>query len=233
LFRNYAISATKSQAKKFHIPVRNLKHCPRSVERKPLAGDRQSSTAGITKPVRRSRSSKSGGSALQSPLALGLRAAGFLVVFAFLQLGWQALRGSAIERAVIHDGIVRPAALLVNLLTPATRASAVDFTLHAPGGGLNIQNGCEGLEALFLLSAAFSVAPISWRSRGGGLLLGCAVVFLINQARILVLFYAYRADHSLFDPLHAMVTPIVVILLVCAYFYAWLLYSDRRVAAAA
>jgi exosortase family protein XrtM len=175
----------------------------------------------------------SGRSAILSPTGLGLRAAGFLVLFAVLQLGWQTLRGSALERAVIHDGTVRPAAFLVNLLTPTTGASAVDFTLRAPGGGLNIQNGCEGLEALFLLSAALLVAPIPWRSRGRGLLLGCAVVFIINQARILVLFYAYRADHSLFDPLHATVTPIVVILLVCAYFYAWLLYSNRSMAAAA
>jgi exosortase/archaeosortase family protein len=170
---------------------------------------------------------------MQSPLTLGLRAAGFLALFTVLQLGWQGLRGSAVEHAVIHDGTVRPAAFLVNLLTPAAGASAVDFTLRAPGGGLNIQNGCEGLEALFLLFAAFVVAPISWRSRWRGLLLGCAVVFIINQARILVLFYAYRADHGLFDPLHATVAPIAVILLVCAYFYAWLHYSDRRMAAAA
>ena len=56
---------------------------------------------------------------------------------------------------------------------------------------------------------------------------------MVNQLRVLVLFYAYRADHALFDPLHAIVTPIAVVLLVCVYFYAWLSYSSRRLASAA
>ncbi len=164
---------------------------------------------------------------------LGLRAAGFILLFAVLQLGWQGLRGSAIERLVIDVGTVRPAAFLTNLLTPAVGATAVQSTLYAPGGGLNIKNGCEGLEALFLLLAAFAVAPLSGRSRIAGLLLGCAVVFVINQVRILILFYASRAGGGLFDPLHATVTPIAVVLLVCAYFYAWLRHSQRRLTPAA
>jgi len=80
-----------------------------------------------------------------------------------------------------------------------------------------------------LLCAAFAVAPLTWRSRLLGLLAGIAVVFAINQARILLLFYAYRADHTLFDPLHALVTPIAVVLLVAAYFYAWLFLTQRHV----
>ena len=102
------------------------------------------------------------------------------------------------------------------------------FSINAPGGGLNVLNGCEGTEALFLLLAAFLVAPLPWRSRFGGFLLGVGMVFVVNQLRILALFYAYRADHALFDPLHGTVAPILVILLVAGYFYGWLLYSRPR-----
>jgi exosortase/archaeosortase family protein len=157
-----------------------------------------------------------------------LRLSIFIAIFAGLQLSWIALRGTAVEYTVIHDATVRPAAFLVNTLTPNAAAQAVKFTLHAPGGGLNILNGCEGLEALFLLCAAFAVAPLTWRSRVLGLLLGIAVVFAVNQARILLLFYAYRTDHALFDPLHSTVTPIAVVLLVAAYFYAWLFMASRH-----
>jgi exosortase/archaeosortase family protein len=160
------------------------------------------------------------------------RLVAFLGAFTLQQLAWQALRGSLVEWVVIHWGTVWPAALLINLMTPDAQARAVGFSLAAPGGGLNILNGCEGMEALFLLSAAFLVAPASWASRAKGLLLGAPVVFLVNQARILALFYAYRADASIFDPLHGTVTPIVVILIVTAYFYAWLLHA-RRVTVAA
>jgi len=133
---------------------------------------------------------------------------------------------------VVHDATVRPAAWLVNLLTPDVQAKAVKFSLRAPGGGLNILNGCEGLDALFLLIAAFLVAPLSWRSRLVGLAFGVPFVFVVNQARILGLFYAYRADRTLFDPLHGMVAPIVVVLLVAFYYYVWVNHADRRAVAA-
>ena len=109
----------------------------------------------------------------------------------------------------------------------------MEFSIRAPGGGLNILNGCEGLEALFLLIAAFAVAPLTWQAKLLGAGLGVLVVFAVNQARILVLFYAYRADHALFDQLHSTVTPIAVVLLVSAYFYVWFNHAERRSSPAA
>ena len=59
----------------------------------------------------------------QSPLRAFLpRALVFLTVFSLLQLGWQGVRGTAIQDFVVHDATVRPAAFLVRTLTPAVRA---------------------------------------------------------------------------------------------------------------
>lgn len=157
----------------------------------------------------------------------------FFVIFACLQLGWQGLRGSGVEALVVHDATVRPAVALINLLTPGADARAVNFTITAPGGGLNILNGCEGTEVLFLLLAALLVGPLAWRSRVTGIFVGTLVVFVINQARILILFYAYRADHALFDRLHGSVTPLLMILIVGGYFYGWLLHARPNTPAAA
>jgi exosortase family protein XrtM len=151
----------------------------------------------------------------------------FALVFAALQFSWQALRGSAVEHALIHHVTVRPAVLLINALTPNVNSRAVEFSVRATGGGINIRNGCEGLEALFLLAAAFTVAPLTLKSRLAGVALGIVVVFAVNQVRILALFYAHRHDPSLFYPLHATVAPIAVILCVAGFFYWWLL-RDRR-----
>lgn len=158
-------------------------------------------------------------------LGLPWRALGFVMTFTVLQLAWQSLRGTRVEYFVIHSCTVRPAALLADLLTPGVHARAVGFSLQAPQGGLNILNGCEGIGALLLLAAAFTVAPLAWRPRLNGLALGTLVVFLVNQARILLLFYVYRADPTLFDSLHALITPIVLVALVCCYFHAWLAYA--------
>jgi hypothetical protein len=90
-----------------------------------------------------------------------LRTLVFVSAFVLLQLSWQGLRGTAVERVLVQE-----------------------VTVHAHGGGLRIENGCEGMEVWFLLFAAFLVAPLTWRSRGLGFLLGTAVVFIVNQLRI-------------------------------------------------
>jgi exosortase family protein XrtM len=162
------------------------------------------------------------------PSSLIWRAVGFVATFSVLQLVWQRLSGSRLEYFVIHTCTVLPAALLANVLTPHVRASASGYLIQASGVRLNILNGCDGLEALFLVVAAFTVAPLGWRRRLAGAALGVPVVFAVNQARILTLFYAFRSDPSLFAALHATVTPIAVIILVCCYFYAWLAYPSRR-----
>jgi exosortase/archaeosortase family protein len=154
-----------------------------------------------------------------------IRALIFLAVFTALSLSWNALRGTSAERWVVHDATVRPAAWIANQLTPGIQARAVDSSLRAPGGGLNILNGCEGLDALFLLVAAFAVAPLAWRWRVAGLAGGVIFVFALNQVRILALFYAFRSHPSAFQTLHGLVAPIGVILAVCGYFYAWLRYG--------
>jgi exosortase/archaeosortase family protein len=162
------------------------------------------------------------------PLGLTWRAVGFVLTFSVLQLGWQGLSGGRLEHFVIHTCTVTPAALLANLLTPGVQAAASGYVLQAPGTRLNILNGCDGLEALFLLTAAFTVAPLDWRWRLAGAAVGVPVVFALNQARILALFYAFRSSPPLFDALHATVTPIAVVVLVCCYFYAWLAHASRR-----
>jgi exosortase/archaeosortase family protein len=159
--------------------------------------------------------------------SFGWRLTLFAAVFAILQLSWQGARGTRLEQIVVHDLTVLPAVAIANWLTPAVGARAVGFSLRAPGGGLNVLNGCEGLEALFLLVAALCVAPLPWRARMLGLALGTPFVFVVNQVRIVTLFYAARSSHALFDSLHSIVTPIAVILCVSVYFYAWLVHSSR------
>jgi exosortase/archaeosortase len=94
----------------------------------------------------------------QTPYPMGLTLVIFFAVFAVLQWAWSEARGTVIERWVIHDLTVQPAAMLVQLMTPAAHARAVAASIKATGGGLNILNGCEGTEIMFLLVAASLLA---------------------------------------------------------------------------
>ena len=157
----------------------------------------------------------------------------FIGVFLLLQILWNVARGTAVEHFLIDQMTVLPAAALINQFTPTAHAVAAGSRIMASGGGINILNGCEGTEVLMLLIAAFFSAPLSWRSRLRGTALGVLIVLTLNQVRIVCLFYAFRADHSLFDLLHTMVAPLALIAATGFYFYAWLYRDARRLAAPA
>lgn len=135
----------------------------------------------------------------------------FLGVVFGLQWGWSELRGSALERWVIHDLTVGTAVRALNWVNPGLGAWGEGPRIRAPGGGLNILNGCEGTEVLFLLVAALLVSSLPWRWRLCAMLVGSGWVFAWNQLRLWVLFHAHRTDKAWFDLLHGLVAPAVLI----------------------
>lgn len=162
----------------------------------------------------------------RTPYPMWLSLAIFLGVFFTLQWAWGAAHDTAVERLLIHEATVKPAAVLIRTITPEVAARPVAASIKAPGGGLNILNGCEGTEVMFLLIAAFAAVRLGWKRRLVGLALGLGLVFALNQARILALFYAFRNERTLFDLLHTTVLPVVLIAAVVLYFYG-VLHRDR------
>lgn len=161
------------------------------------------------------------------PLKLFLRrAVVFVLVFMALQACWEVARGSWIERLWVHDLTVRTATALINVLTPEVRAVPQATRIVAPGGGLNVMFGCEGTDVLFLLAAAFVAFPLSVRERARGLLAGLVWVFVLNQLRIIALFYSFRASGSLFDLLHTTAAPLLMIALTGLFFHLWTQRAD-------
>lgn len=72
----------------------------------------------------------------QTPYPLWLTLAIFLGVFAVLQWSWGEARDTWIERLVIHQATVKPAAALVQWITPDVKAQPVAASIKAPGGGV-------------------------------------------------------------------------------------------------
>lgn len=150
------------------------------------------------------------------------RAVAFVVLFALMQTLYGAARGTWIERLVIDQLTVQTAAWLIDVADSSVGVEPAGPRLRAPGGGINVLNGCEGTEVLFLMACAMLVAPQSMRARLTGLLVGGAVVFVLNQARVVALFYAFRSDKVVFDMLHGTVAPLLLIIAAAAFFVLWL-----------
>lgn len=154
----------------------------------------------------------------RSQLPRSLQVALFVGIFVALQWAWARLQGGAFDRLVIEEWTVKPATWFVNLLTPNVEAVAGGSRIRAVGGGINVINGCEGLDVLALTTAAFCVYRTHWRRWLIGFLLGIALVWSLNQARIVALFYANRYDKDLFATLHGTVAPLVLVTLVTMAF---------------
>lgn len=159
---------------------------------------------------------------------LWLAATIFLASFVVLQLGWSQARGTDLERWVIDGATVRTGVAIVNALTPQAAAEAHGASILAPGGGISVRNGCEGTEVLFLLFAALAAYPFSWVVRIAGVLAGTLYVFVINQLRLVALFYAFRHNQVLFGQLHSVVAPLVLILCTLMFFIALRTWDQAR-----
>lgn len=155
------------------------------------------------------------------------RALAFVLCYATLQALYVACAGTAVERFFLEDLGSRPVASLIGHALPDLGAHAVGPRVTAPGGGINISNGCEGIDIYVLLAAAFAVAPLAWRHRILGLALGLCLAFALNQARIATLFFAYRSNQAWFDRLHTTVAPVILVVVIALYFHAWLRHCRR------
>lgn len=186
---------------------------------------KQSSSKGSTAPR------PSEGSVID-PVGSGLRSGGtlqrtalFLALFATMQGLYSWGQGGWFERLIINHITVQPAAWIIDTLSPHIGVEAAGSRLRAPGGGINVLNGCEGVDIVFLLTAAMLVAPLSWRRKLAGIGVGAILVMLLNQARVVALFYTYRSDQNWFDMLHGVLTPLLLIALAGGFFAFWLGYA--------
>lgn len=159
---------------------------------------------------------------------VAVRLVGFVVLYCSLYLGLSSFWSAGLSRWVIDVVTVGPAAWLARHLSGNSAIVASGSQLQAPDGSINILYGCEGTDVLLVLFAGVLVAPASWRKRLLGLAAGTAFVFVINQARILALFFAFRLHRDWFGALHGLVTPVVVVVVVVAFFLSWLRWQPTK-----
>lgn len=87
---------------------------------------------------------------------------------------------------------------------------------------------CAALDAQALFAAAVLAFPASLRAKLLGLSLGLSSIWLINVARLALLYFAGARSLELFQVLHEEVMVLVVILAVCALFFAWARWARGR-----
>lgn len=145
----------------------------------------------------------------------------FISVFFLLQWAYQAMLDTAVYRFYLETLTVRPSALLIHWLAPEDGVLARGHRLVWPGGGLSVYKGCDGMEVMQLLLAAFVAMAGPWRQRLVGASLGLLLIYVLNQARIVGLYWAARHERAWFELLHGMLGPLLIIALTTLFFAWW------------
>jgi exosortase family protein XrtM len=152
----------------------------------------------------------------------------FLALFGVLLFAYQQSRDTPVERFLIDHATVTPAVALINLLAPEEGVEARGHRLVSPHARLSVLNGCEGTETMLLMLAAVLVYRASWAHKVVGLALGLGLVYALNQARIVGLYFALRHERQLFDLLHGYLGPTLIIILCAVFFMAWAEWASPR-----
>jgi len=152
----------------------------------------------------------------------------FLGIFALFSLAWSGTRGTVVERLVIDQTTVAAGAWIIDRISPEEGVRAQGPRLVSPKVRLSVLNGCEGTESILLFAAAVLAFPAPWRKKPAGLLLGLIWVFLLNQTRIVSLFFILRHRPQWFEAMHGTIAPIFIIVAGGIVFSFWLNWASRE-----
>ncbi len=127
-----------------------------------------------------------------------------------------------------------------NLITPWTSilasiaASIMDFfdsgiltdqtqiIDRATGFAIQVESGCNGVEAFVILAAAVLAYPTSWRHQLSGIALGFLAIQGLNIIRIISLFYLAQWRADWFEWAHLYVWQTLIMLDALLFFLLWI-----------
>ena len=140
-----------------------------------------------------------------------------ILVGAYLLIAWNPVNDHVI--VPFTEAVAATSGALLNAIGQQVAVSGTMVT--SPRFGVNINNGCNGIEAMLILLAAIVAFPATMRARITGLLLGALIVQVLNAIRIVTLYLLGAYHRRLFDLFHTAVWQIAVILAAIGFFLAW------------
>ena len=140
-----------------------------------------------------------------------------ILVGAYLLIAWNPVN----DRVIVPftQGIATTSGALLNAIGQQVAVSGTMIT--SSRFSVNINNGCNGVEAMLILLASIVAFPASLKARAAGLILGAIAVQLLNAVRIVTLYLLGAYQPRLFDLFHTAVWQIVIILAAIGIFLFW------------
>jgi exosortase H (IPTLxxWG-CTERM-specific) len=156
----------------------------------------------------------------------------FAIVFVVVQVGLFALEMlEPVRRAVIDPWTAALAAMsgwIVSTFDASVVVSGAVLRSLTNGFAVEIQAGCNGVEACITLAAAILAFPASWRYRLLGLTLGFIAVQALNLVRVLSLFYLGQWNFRVFEFAHLYLWQALILIDALVVFLVWARHARKE-----
>lgn len=140
-----------------------------------------------------------------------------VLIAAYLLIAWSPVNDNMI--VPFTAGIARTSGALLKLI--GEDVTVTGTVIRSSRFAVNINNGCNGVEAMLILLASIVAFPASLKARAIGLALGALAVQVLNAIRIITLYLLGAYQPKLFDLFHTAVWQIVIIMAAIGFFLAW------------
>lgn len=154
---------------------------------------------------------------MQRPQVLFLVKFFVILIAAYLLIAWNPVNDNVIVPFTAL--IARGSGALLKLLGQGVAVTGT--IIGSPRFAVNINNGCNGVEAMLILLACIVAFPATLRARAAGLVLGALVVQILNEIRIVTLYLLGAYYPRVFDLFHTAVWQVVIILAAIGFFLIW------------
>lgn len=153
-----------------------------------------------------------------------------MAIFLSVVAGYYALTVSPwVDRHVLFPTLeicARASSYLLNLGGAATSLNGV--RIEGPDFSITVRRGCDPADPIMFFGAAVLAFPAPLRRKALGFLIGAALLFAINLARIITLYLAGKARLPWFESLHQELWPAVFIVSAVLIWFAWLQWVRKK-----
>ena len=115
---------------------------------------------------------------------------------------------------------------LLNIFGMGT--TAVGDTVSSNKFSVDIESGCDGIEAIAIFAGAVAAYPKPAKFKYKGILVGILFLLLMNILRIVTLFFTGVHFPKLFDMMHVEVWQVIFIILAIICWLVWIQSVIRR-----
>ncbi len=144
----------------------------------------------------------------------------------FLITTLQPIKNIIDLNGIYTEGIVIISSAISNLIGIPAKYSGSIIVL--PSVSLNVQFGCNGLEAVMIYSVAILAYPAKWKRKIIGIISGFIILQVFNIIRIVFLIYSSIHFKKLFEFMHIYVAQGIMIALSLGVFFLYLNYLSYK-----